>query len=51
MIIENGKIVLATDTELLKLYLDRGMDNIMTFPEYKMRMEHAGCEILVRDEL
>lgn len=42
---ENGKIVSATEDELFSLYLDRGMDDVMDFHEYKRRMEAAGCEV------
>lgn len=42
---ENRKIVAATETELFRLYLDRGMDDCMDFHEYKWRMKDAGCEV------
>ena len=45
MKIENGKIVEATENELFSLYLDRGMDDIMDFHEYRYRMEVAGCAV------
>lgn len=45
MKIENGKIVEATKSELLSLYLDRGMDDCMYFHEYLSRMAKAGCEV------
>lgn len=45
MKIENGKIVEATENELFSLYLDREMDNIMDFNEYRHRMENAGCVV------
>lgn len=45
MKVENGKIVEATEGELFSLYLDRGMDDIMDFHEYRRRMEAAGCAV------
>lgn len=45
MKVENGKIVEATEDELFSLYLDRGMDDVMDFHEYKRRMQNAGCEV------
>ena len=42
---ENGKIVEITEGDLFKLYLDRGMDDIMDFNEYRHRMEAAGCVV------
>ena len=46
MKIEHNKIVAATEDELFDLYLRRGMDDIMDFNEYKMRMKHAGCVVV-----
>lgn len=43
MKVENGKIVEITEQELFGLYLDRGMDDVMDFHEYRNRMERAGC--------
>ena len=45
MKVVKGKIVEATENELFSLYLDRGMDDIMDFNEYKQRMKYAGCDI------
>lgn len=42
---ENGKIVEITESDLFSLYLDRGMDDIMDFYEYRRRMEAAGCVV------
>lgn len=42
---ENGKIVEITEGDLFGLYLDRGMDDIMDFHEYRRRMEAAGCVV------
>ena len=44
--IDNGKIVEATENELYKVYLDRGMDDIASFTEYKVMMQGAGCKIV-----
>lgn len=46
MKIENGKIIEVTESELFGLYLDRGMDDIMDFHEYRRRMEAAGCSVI-----
>ena len=46
MKIENGKIVEATDNELLDLYLRRGIDEIMSFGEYKRQICEAGCVVM-----
>ena len=46
MKIDNGKIVEATENELYKVYLDRGMDDIVSFTEYKVMMRGAGCKIV-----
>ena len=45
MKVERGKIVSATEEELFSLYLERGMDDVMDFNEYKQRMKNAGCEV------
>lgn len=45
MKVEDGKIVEATENELFSLYLERGMDDVMDFHEYRRRMEHAGCRV------
>ena len=45
MKVENGKIVSATEEELFSLYLEREMDDVMDFHEYKRRMKNAGCEV------
>lgn len=39
------KIVEITESELFELYLKRGMDEIMSFPDYKDRMESAGTKV------
>lgn len=45
MKVENGKIVEVTENELFSLYLERGMDDVMDFNEYRWRMEKAGCRV------
>ena len=49
MKVENGKIVEATEAELLRLYLDRGYDDCMDFYEYLYRMEKVGCVVKEED--
>lgn len=44
--VENGKIVEITENELFHLYLDRGMDDIYSFPQYVEMFKKAGCVIL-----
>ena len=50
MKVENGKIVEITEAELFGLYLERNMDDIMDFNEYRYRMEKAGCVVKEGDE-
>lgn len=45
MKVEDGKIVEATENELFSLNLERGMDDVMDFHEYRRRMENAGCRV------
>ena len=45
MKIENGKIIEATTAELYERWLNQGLENIMTFPEYLRTMENAGCVV------
>lgn len=46
MKIVDGKIVEATENELFRLYLDREMDDALSFTEYVVRMQNAGCEVV-----
>lgn len=46
MKIENGKIIECTKAELIKLYIERDMDECMDFVEYQNRMEDCGCKIV-----
>ena len=45
MKVENGKIVDITESQLFSLYLEREMDDIMDFHEYKKAFEKAGCTV------
>lgn len=45
MKIENNKIIEITASELFSLYLKRGMDDIMSFPDYRDNFERVGCTI------
>jgi hypothetical protein len=45
MKVENKKIVEITENELFSLYLERNMDDLMDFHEYRYRMEKAGCVV------
>ena len=46
MKVENGKIVEITESDLFRLYLDRGMDDIMDFNQYRKNFENAGCVVI-----
>lgn len=50
MTVENEKIVKITENELFDLYLNRGIDEIMSFPSYKERFIAAGCVVEVEDD-
>jgi hypothetical protein len=43
--VNNGKITSATEDELFREYLRRGMDDCMDFHEYINRMIDCGVEI------
>ena len=49
MKVENGKIVEITENELFNLYLDRGIDDIYSFPQYVEMFKKAGCVILDKE--
>ena len=51
MKIENNKFVELTEAELFSLYLERGMDDVMDFHEYRNRMKDSGCKIIAGREL
>lgn len=46
MEISGEKIVEITEAELMSRYLEREMDDAMTFQEYRYRFEAAGCVVL-----
>ena len=46
MKVKNGKIVEATESELFKLYLSRGFDDIMSFSDYKSQCVRFGTKIV-----
>lgn len=50
MKIENGKIVEVTKDELFHLYLKRGMDEVMSYYEYRDRMIECGCKVVEDSE-
>lgn len=41
----DGKIVEITESELYSLYIDRNMDAMMPFDEYRFHFERAGCVV------
>lgn len=41
-----GKIVEITEQELYVLYIDRGVDAMMPFDEYRYHMNRLGCKVL-----
>lgn len=41
-----GKIVEITEQELYVLYIDRGIDAMMPFEEYRFHMDRLGCKVL-----
>jgi hypothetical protein len=41
-----GKIVEITEQELYVLYIDRGVDAMMPFDEYRYHMDRLGCKVL-----
>ena len=51
MKIENGRIVEATTAELYERWLNQGLENIMTFPEYVYQMEREGCVVRRSDDV
>ena len=45
MTVKDNKIVKATEDELFALYLERNLDDIMSFNEYLYSMRKAGVDI------
>ncbi len=50
MIIKDGKIAEATESELFDYYLSRGFDDIMPFKFYMERCEGLGTIITEKEE-
>lgn len=46
MKLENGKIVEATEMELISYWLSRGYDDIINFDTYKFICEKNGTKII-----
>lgn len=46
MKVSDGKIVEITETELFDLWLERGMDDLLSFPDYIRSFQSAGCKVL-----
>jgi len=46
MKIEGGLIVEISEEELMRYYLDRDMDEIMSFNDYKNGFIRCGCIVL-----
>lgn len=46
MKVKNGKIVEATEDELFTNYLKRGLDDVMSFPEYLKRCKELGTKVI-----
>ena len=47
---ENGKIVEITEDELFSLYIERGIDIIMSFLDYKTKFAAVGCIVHTGDD-
>lgn len=45
MKVEDDKIVEATKEELFRLWLDREMYMLMSFPDYVDRFKRCGCNV------
>lgn len=46
MKVKNGKIAEATESELFEVYLRRGLDDIMSFIDYKRRCVELGTKVI-----
>lgn len=46
MKVENGLIVEITENELFSLYLERELEDALSFYEYKQRMRETGCAVI-----
>ena len=49
MIVENGKIVIATEEELFEHYLKAGFDDLMSFPDYKSKCIKFGTKVICEE--
>lgn len=45
LITVDGKIVEITENELFSLYLTSGMDDVMSFRDFKARFAAGGCTV------
>lgn len=43
---ENGKVIEATEEELLKLYFKKGYEDFMSFKEYIIQLKQMGVKIV-----
>lgn len=50
MVIKDGKIISATESELYAYWLEREYDEIYTFPDYLRRMKEIGVEVTEEDK-
>ena len=46
MKVEDGLIVEITENELFSLYLERELEDALSFYEYKQRIREAGCVVI-----
>ena len=46
MKVENGKVIEATERELLKLYFEKGYEDFMSFKEYIIQLKDMGVNII-----
>lgn len=45
MKVSDGKIVEISEAELFDMWLERGMDDLMSFPDYVHSFRTAGCKV------
>ena len=50
MKVENGKIIKATESELLDKWLDEDWCELMSFPEYLLNVKNNGTTVIPRSE-
>lgn len=46
MKVENGKVIEATERELLKLYFEKEYEDFMSFKEYIIQLKDMGVNII-----